>query len=169
VIGRNPDRRDRFIERMQPRVKAGLAASNSSKESVQSSQIITTITTSREPVFEGAWLQPGTHINAAGGNVLLRRELDDDSILRAKTLVVDSLEQAKIEAGEFLPVIQSGRRHWEDFVELRDVVAGLKPARTNPGDITIFKSLGLALEDVALGKFIYERALTQGRGRRLTT
>jgi ornithine cyclodeaminase/alanine dehydrogenase-like protein (mu-crystallin family) len=167
VLNRNAERRDAFIRKMQPRVNAALVAGTSAEEAVRSSRIVTTITSSREPVVKGEWLSPGTHINAAGGNALLRRELDDESVLRATRIVVDSIEQAKIEAGEFVGVIETGRRHWEDMIELRDAVSGAKPSRTNPSDITFFKSLGIAMEDVAIGKLIYERAIERGAGRRL--
>jgi ornithine cyclodeaminase/alanine dehydrogenase-like protein (mu-crystallin family) len=167
VVNKRPERRDEFIQTMQPRVRAELAAAASGEDAVRSSQIVTTITSSREPVLNGEWLQPGTHINAAGGNMLLRREFDDEVVTRASRLVVDSIEQCKIESGEFLASIETGRRHWEDFVELRDVVAGFKPGRTGPADITLFKSGGIALEDVAIGKLIYERAVQRGIGRKL--
>lgn len=158
IVNRKPDRRAAFIEAMQPRVKARLAAAESAEAAVKESQIITTMTSSREPVLHGEWLQPGQHINAAGGNLLLRREVDDNAVLQADRLVVDSLEQSKIEAGEFVGVIETGRRHWEDFVELRDVAAGYKPGRTAAGEITLFKSLGMAMEDVAIARLVYERA-----------
>ena len=167
IANREVERRDAFIKKMQPQVKAELVPADSPEEAVRSSDIITTITSSREPVLKGEWLQPGVHINGAGGNLLLRRELDDEVVLRSTRLVVDSIEQSKIESGEFLGVIESGRRHWEDFIELRDVVAGLKPGRTNPSDITLFKSGGVALEDVAVGKVVYERALERKVGREL--
>jgi ornithine cyclodeaminase/alanine dehydrogenase-like protein (mu-crystallin family) len=122
------------------------------------------MTSSREPVFKGEFLQPGAHVNAAGGNMLLRREVDDVAMMRASCLVVDSVDQARIEAGEFVSVLETGRRHWEDFLELRDVVAGTKSARSSPDQITLFKSLGLALEDVAIGKLVYERALAEKVG-----
>jgi ornithine cyclodeaminase/alanine dehydrogenase-like protein (mu-crystallin family) len=140
---------------------------SSPEEAVRSSHIVTTITSSREPVLKGEWLQPGTHVNAAGGNLLLRREIDDEVVLRANRLVVDSLEQCKIESGEFLGVIETGRKHWEDFTELRHVVAGMIPGRMSPSDITLFKSGGVALEDVAIGKLVYERALDRRAGRTL--
>jgi ornithine cyclodeaminase/alanine dehydrogenase-like protein (mu-crystallin family) len=167
IVSRRPEKREAFINKMQPRVKARLVPAASPEEAVGSSDIITTITSSREPVLKGEWLRAGVHINAAGGNLLLRREIDDEVVLRSNCLVVDSVEQAKIESGEFLGVMESGRRHWEDFVELRDVVAGLKPGRTNASDITLFKSGGVALEDVAIGKVIYERALERKIGREL--
>jgi len=167
IVNRNSDRREAFIRKMQPQVKARLAAAGSPNEAVRSSQIVTTMTSSRAPVLKGEWLQPGTHVTAAGGNSLLRKEIDDEAVLRANRVVVDSVEQAKIEVGEFVGVIETGRRHWEDFVELRHVVAGLMPGRSDRSDITLFKSQGLALEDVAIGRLVYERALKQGLGRTL--
>src|SRR5262249_13757903 len=139
IVNKRPERREAFIKKMQPRVKAELVSADSAEEAVRSSDIVTTITSSREPVLKGEWLQPGLHINAAGGNLLLRREIDDEVVMKATRLVVDSLDQSRIESGELLGVIESGRRHWEDFVELRDVVAGHKPGRTSASDITLFK------------------------------
>ncbi len=167
IVNKKPERRQSFIKTMQPQVKAELLAASTPEEAVGQSQIVTTITSSREPVLKGEWLVPGVHVNAAGGNLLLRREVDDEVVMRSNRIVVDSIEQSKIESGEFMGVIETGRRHWEDFVELRDVVAGFKPGRTNPADITLFKSGGVALEDVAIGKLVYERAVERGVGRTL--
>ena len=167
IVNRRPERRQAFIEKMQPRVRAELVPAGAAEEAVRRSQIVTTITSSREPVLKGEWLQPGAHVNAAGGNMLLRREIDDEAVMRSHRIVVDSIEQSKIESGEFTGVIETGRRHWEDFAELRDVVTGLKPGRGNPSEITLFKSNGIALEDVAIGKLVYERALERGIGRKL--
>src|SRR5213593_1565774 len=167
IVNRRPERGQSFIEKMTPRVKAKLLPASSAEEAVRESQIVTTITSSREPVLKGEWLQGGVHVNAAGGNMVLRREIDDEAVLRSDRIVVDSIEQSKIESGEFVGVIETGRRHWEDFVELRDVVAGLKPGRTKPSEITLFKSLGIALEDVAIGKLVYERAVERGIGLKL--
>jgi ornithine cyclodeaminase/alanine dehydrogenase-like protein (mu-crystallin family) len=167
IVNRKAARCEAFIRKMQPQVQAELAGADSAEEAVRGSSIVSTMTSSQEPVFKGEWLQPGTHVNAAGGNLLLRREVDDETVMRANRVVVDSIEQAKIEAGEFAGVIQTGRRHWEEFSELRDVAAGFKPARRSPSEITLFKSLGLALEDVAIGKLVYECAIAQGLGKRL--
>jgi ornithine cyclodeaminase/alanine dehydrogenase-like protein (mu-crystallin family) len=167
VVSRKPESRQSFIQKMQRLVKPQLLPAASAEEAVRQSQIITTITSSREPVVKGEWLQAGAHINAAGGNLLLRREVDDETVMKSNRLVVDSIEQSKIEAGELLGVIETGRRHWEDFTELRNIVAGLKPGRTSASDITLFKSCGIALEDVAIGKLVYERAVERGIGRKL--
>jgi ornithine cyclodeaminase/alanine dehydrogenase-like protein (mu-crystallin family) len=164
IVNRKRDRGEEFMKKMQPLVKAELVGAESAEDAVGSSQIVTTMTSSREPVLRGEWLRPGTHINAAGGNMLLRRELDDEAILRAAHVVVDSTEQAKFEAGEFVSVIETGRRHWENFIEMRDVVSGIRHGRTSPEQITLFKSLGLALEDVAIAKLVYERAKARNIG-----
>src|SRR5207244_2714824 len=98
-----------FIKKMQPQIKAELLSATSTEEAVRASQIVTTITSSREPVLKGDWLEPGVHVNAAGGNMLLRREIDDDVVLSASRLVVDSIEQCKMESGEFIGAIETGR------------------------------------------------------------
>ncbi|HEY2383763.1 MAG TPA: ornithine cyclodeaminase family protein [Terriglobia bacterium] len=167
IVSKRPERRYEFIKKMQPQVKTQLVAARSAEDAVRSSQIVTTITNSRDPVLKGEWLQPGTHVNAAGGNTLIRREFDDETVLRSNRIVVDSLDQCKLEAGEFVTAIETGKRHWEDFAELRDVIAGSKPGRAAASDITIFKSGGIAMEDVAIGKLVYERAVERGIGRHL--
>jgi alanine dehydrogenase len=166
ILSRNAERRESFIRKMQPQVRTKLVAAEEPEAAVKSSQVITTMTSSREPVLKGEWLQAGQHINAAGGNLLLRRELNDEAVLRADLVVVDSIEQAKIEAGEFVGVIETGKRRWQDFIELRDVVSGLR-RRARTADVTLFKSLGLALEDVAIASAVYSRAMERGVGGRI--
>jgi ornithine cyclodeaminase/alanine dehydrogenase-like protein (mu-crystallin family) len=166
IVNRSAARREVFITKMQPLVEAKLIPAASAEKAVRESHIVTTITNSREPVLKGEWLQPGQHINAAGGNSLLRSELDEAAVLRADRLVVDSIDQARLEAGEFLAPIEGGGRRWQDFIELRQLF-GDHPGRRSPAEITLFKSLGIALEDVAIGKLIYERALERGLGRPL--
>jgi len=166
VVNRNADRLEEFIRKMQPLVRAKLAAPESPEAAVKTSHLITTMTSSKEPVLKGQWLQAGQHINAAGGNLLLRRELDDEAVLRANLVVVDSIEQARIEAGEFVGVMETGKRHWQDLVELHHVVAGQR-GRSRSTDITLFKSLGLAIEDVAVASVVYNRAIDRGIGKRI--
>lgn len=164
IVNRKKERREEFIRKMQPLVKTELMGAESPEEAVGVSQIVTTMTSSREPVVKGEWLRPGVHINAAGGNMLLRREVDDEAIMRASRVVVDSIDQAKAEAGEFVSIIETGRRHWEDFIEFRDIISGTRHGRSSPEQITLFKSLGLALEDVAIAKLVYERAVARKIG-----
>jgi ornithine cyclodeaminase/alanine dehydrogenase-like protein (mu-crystallin family) len=119
------------------------------------------MTNARDPVIEAAWIAPGTHINAAGSNVASRRELPGDLIESASLIVADSVEQAHIEAGDLLLALGTG--DWGDRVlELRTL-----PRRRDKDDITIFKSVGLGLEDVAVAGPVYETALREGLGTQL--
>ena len=167
IVNRDPERAERFIERMAPQVRAELKLATSAEAAVRESRLVTTITTSREPVLFGDWVAAGTHVNAAGGNIWLRREVDADLVLNSEKLVVDSIEQARIECGEFLPVLVPGRRHWDEVQELKDIVAK-RSGRETSDERTLFKSLGIGLEDVALGALIYERAKARGVGRAVT-
>lgn len=124
-------------------------ASNTAEEAVRGAQIVVTATNSPDPVIEDAWIAAGTMINAMGANAPNRRELPSELVRRAALIAVDSLEQAKIEAGD---LIVPGC--WMNVVELQDV-----QRRFHPNKVTIFKSLGICVEDVAAGAFVYERAL----------
>ena len=163
VVNRTPENGKRFVEAMAPQVKAELKTVSSAEEAVGESQVVTTITGSREPVLFGKWIGPGTHINAAGGNLLLRTELDRDAVLKADRIVVDSIEQARIECGELIHVLGHGRRYWDEVRELKDVVQS-GGGRQTPEEITLFKSLGVGLQDVAVGALIYERARERSVG-----
>jgi len=143
VWSRSEEKRRKFAE------ESSVTAVDSAEEAVRGAQIVVTATNSKDPVLESAWVEPGTMINAMGSNVATRRELPSDLIRRADLIAADSIEQAKIEAGDLLLA-----EHWSNVVELKDV-----QAHFNPSQITIFKSLGLGVEDVAAGAFLYERAL----------
>ena len=126
-----------------------MTASNSAEEAVRGADIVVTATNAKEPVLEGGWISDGTLVNAMGSNVANRRELPADLVKRAGLVAVDSIEQARIEAGDLILA-----ESWDNVVELQNV----KP-RYDPNRVTIFKSIGLGVEDVAAGAFIYERAL----------
>jgi alanine dehydrogenase len=151
VWGRDAARRQRFAE------KVNAAAANSAEEAVRGAHIIITATNARDPVLNADWVAPGTHVNAVGSNVANRRELPAELIARAGLIAADSVEQARIEAGD---LILAG--DWSRVVELRDTPRGYQPDR-----VTIFKSVGLGLEDVVCGGWIYEKALRQGLGRQM--
>jgi alanine dehydrogenase len=144
--------------------ETGSDAVDTAEQALRGADIVVTATSAREPVLEAAWIAPGTHINAVGSNQAKRRELPAELIERADLIVVDSIEQARMESGDLL--LAWGDRAWDDSViELKDVVAGKAAARTDPAAITIFKSNGLAVEDVICAGFIYEKALESGSGR----
>ncbi len=167
VFGRDPTRRAAFVERMAPRVAARLVPVASAEAAVRGARVVCTITSSRTPVVEGAWLDPGTHVNAAGVNWPNRRELDEAAVRRADRVVVDDLETARLEAGTLLPVIEAGHLSWEAIVPLAAVVAGTLEGRRRPEDVTLFASHGIALEDVACGARVLERARALGVGREM--
>ncbi len=122
----------------------------SAEEAVRGADVVVTATTSKTPVLSGAWLSPGVHINAVGAPRPDWRELDDETLRRAR-VYVDSREAALKESGD---VIAAGRI----FAELGEVVTGAKPARESAEEVTLFKSLGLAVEDVATAALIYRKA-----------
>jgi ornithine cyclodeaminase/alanine dehydrogenase-like protein (mu-crystallin family) len=112
-------------------------------------------------------VRPGAHINAAGANMLFRRELPDALVGRADRVVVDNRDQARYEALDLILPVERGLLYWERVVELREIVGGQAPGRAGEQEITLFKSLGLGLEDVAAGALAYRRAVERGVGEQI--
>ncbi len=167
VFGRNPERRCRFARTMAERLRVEVIPVERPEEAARSASILVTITSSRTPVLEGAWVEPGSHINAAGSNALDRAELDVETVRRAALVVADSREQAQIECGDLVEPIKRGLIGWEQVRELGEIVAGKASGRPTPKAITLFESQGLAMEDVAVGARVLERARAQGIGREI--
>jgi alanine dehydrogenase len=146
VWSRNEEKRHRFAE------QTGAKAAASAEEAVRGADIVVTATSSKDPVVQADWIAAGTHVNAMGSNRADRREIPSDLVKRAGLIAVDSIEQSKIESGDLLlaPV------DWNDprIVELAWV--DRRPAGT---PITIFKSNGLGVEDVAAAAYVYEQSL----------
>ncbi|HEY8458929.1 MAG TPA: ornithine cyclodeaminase family protein [Blastocatellia bacterium] len=166
VYSRSPENRARFCQKMGERFGGLNITPVENPEAAAAADIVVTITSSRAPVLNGAWLEPGTHINAAGGNSILRRELDDDAVRRSSFIAVDSVDQARIEAGEFVTAVEKGLLTWERVRELRHVVSGETRGRTSDDQITLFKSLGVAIEDVAAAAVAYRKAKERNVGKR---
>src|SRR6266567_1682115 len=137
-------------------------AVDTAEQAVRGSEIVVTATNAKEPVLAAAWISPGTHINAMGSNQAQRRELPPDLILRADLIAVDSLEQARMESGDLLLALDPAEWSAHPIVELKDV-----KARPSPDAVTIFKSNGIAVEDVASAGYVYEKAVLKGRGEKL--
>lgn len=167
VWSRKKERREEFARQCASDFGLNVRATETARECIDGADIVTTATSSKEPVFESAWIAPGTHVNGMGSNWANRRELPAELILdRAAVVAVDSIEVARLESGDLL--IPMAERGLESFpgVELSAIVAGTLRGRTNPDQITVFKSNGLAVEDVAVAGHIYEEALRRGLGRR---
>jgi ornithine cyclodeaminase/alanine dehydrogenase-like protein (mu-crystallin family) len=164
AYSRNEENRERFAEEMSAALSIEVEAVSSAKECVRDVDIVTTITNANDPVLEGAWLREGTHINAVGATTANRRELDDEAVARATTVVVEHLPQAREECGELLHAEAAGLFDWNRAVELKDVVAGRVNARSSDTDITLFDTIGVGSEDVALATYALRMARSQGRG-----
>lgn len=167
AFGRDEARREAFCNELSETLGVPVLPAPSAEQAVRDADIVITVTSAREPVLLGQWLKPGAHVNAAGSNALIRCEIDEETVRRAKLVVVDSKEQAKIECGDLLGPIERGVIHWDQVRELGEIVAGRCPTRQTPEDITLFESQGLAIEDIAVAAVVYERALAQGVGREL--
>jgi ornithine cyclodeaminase/alanine dehydrogenase-like protein (mu-crystallin family) len=135
----------------------GLEAAASAEEAVRGADVIVTATASQTPVLQGDWLSPGAHINAVGACRPDWQEIADDALSRVR-LYVDSREAAAHESGD---VIAAGLERVVG--EIGEVVTGAAPGRTSPDQITLFKSLGLAVEDVVTAELVYRNAVESGR------
>src|SRR5262249_535165 len=124
-----------------------------------------TATNSREPVLNGHWLAEGVHLNVIGSNFLGKAEVDAVTVRRCESIVVDSKDQARLEAGDFAQALEEGSIHWADIHELGQVIVGRYTGRAHPQDVPLFKSLGIALEDGAVAARVYAKAQAAGVGR----
>ncbi len=129
--------------------------------------IVITATTSREPVLNGNWIAEGTHLNVVGSNFLGKAEVDAVAVRRCESIVVDSKDQARLEAGDFVQALEEGSIHWADIHELGQVIVGRYTGRAHPQDVTMFKSLGIAIEDIAVAAKVYAKAVETGVGKTL--
>ena len=150
---------------MSERIGVPVKAASSGVEAVKGADIIITATPATKVVLEGAWLAPGMHINAMGANWPQKRELDAAAVGRANKIVVDSIEQSKMEAGDLLQAFGEDQSRWNAVQELSQIVAGKAPGRSNADQITLFKSNGIATWDLAAAVRVYEMAVARGVGK----
>ncbi len=167
VYSPNEERRLQFAREMAPLCQCEIEPVPRPELAAQDKDIVITATTSREPVFNGNWLAEGTHLNVIGSNFLGKAEVDAVAVRRCETIVVDSKDQARLEAGDFVQALEDGSIHWSDIHELSQVIVGRFTGRARPQDITMFKSLGIALEDIAVAARVYARAVESGTGQRV--
>ena len=159
VWSRNKEKRDAFARRCSEEFGLTVIAKDTAREAVASADIVVTATNSKDPVLESAWIAPGTHLNAMGSNWLIKRELPTDLVMdRAAVVAVDSVEDAYLESGDLM--IPLAERPGAEFraVELSEIVAGKIAGRTSAEQVTIFKSNGLAVQDVVAAGYLYELA-----------
>ena len=160
AYSRNAERLEDFCRRF------GCEAGEYNRDAAEQ-DVVVTITSSRDPVLRGEWLRPGALVCAAGANRIEARELDNAVLERATFVCCDSLEQARLEAGDLVEPVESGVLDWLEVHELAEVVGGEISGRQSDDDLVVFKSLGIASEDVAAAAFVYERAAERGVGTEL--
>jgi ornithine cyclodeaminase/alanine dehydrogenase-like protein (mu-crystallin family) len=165
VFARTAASREDYARAMEKELGIEVRSVPSAEACVAEAGVVVTITKSAEPVCRADWLAKGAHVNVAGANSGDRREVDADTVLRAAVKVTDHVEQAMIEAGEFRELAAAGKLQWSDIRELGEIVTGKARGRTSWSDLTLFKSLGIALEDMAFGELVYQRALAAGVGK----
>ncbi len=158
------EHRESFAAAMNDELTATVAAVASSAAAVEDADVVITATNASQPVFDSEHLADGAHVTAIGQYDPEKRELDADTIERA-VYVPDLRARALQDAGSFLHAIEEGRID-EDHIhaELGEVVAGVKPGRTSPDDVTVFDSGGTAIETVAAAQLVYDKAVDAGLG-----
>jgi alanine dehydrogenase len=157
AYSRTEERLDEFCKRF------GAEPAEYNREAAEQ-DIVGTVTTSRDPVLRGEWLRPGALVCAVGANRIEARELDNAVIERAAFVCCDSKEQARLEAGDVVEPVERGVLDWLEVHELAEVVGGHVQGRAQDEDIVVFKSVGIAAEDVAVAKLVYDRARERGFG-----
>ena len=162
VAARDRAKLETFCGQIAKELGAPVRAAASVESAVKGADIVVTATGSAEPVIKGAWLAGGAHVNAIGANAANRREVDADCVLKASLLVTDHIEQAKTEAAEFIDLAKTGVFDWGRVRPLHQIVSGPPVKRDGKGH-TLFKSLGVGLEDVAAASVVYDRAMASGR------
>jgi alanine dehydrogenase len=165
AFSRSAEKSEKFAREMTEALKIPVSAVRSAEAAVRDADIVVTSTTSSSPVMEGRWLEPGAHINAIGANFPQKRELDAKAVERCDVIVVDSLEQSKMEAGDLIHVFREDAGRWSDVRELADIVSGKLSGRTSANEITLFKSNGIAIEDIVVAARIFEMAQKRRIGK----
>lgn len=164
ITSRRPERARAFAAEMAPRYPFPIEAVSSVEKAVRDADIVVTATSSAEPVIRREWIAPGTHLNAVGASLPTSREVDTATMAAAR-LFVDRRESTLNEAGDYLLASREGAVGPDHIrAEIGEILIGARPGRISPEEITLFKSLGLALEDLAAAEYLYRKARDRGIG-----
>jgi ornithine cyclodeaminase len=167
VCGRDAGKLRDFCARLTEQTGRRVVPAANAEDAVREADLIGTVTTAAKPLFDADWLQPGAHINGAGSNALIRQELSEATLRRCGLIAVDTVPTALAEAGDLLPLLEKGRLHSRQLVELGEIIVGRHPGRGDAAQITLFESQGLAIQDLAVAVRVLEAALAQGLGQEL--
>jgi alanine dehydrogenase len=164
VFSRDKRNAEALALRLRQTFSMDAVAVESAEDAVRASSLVIAATTALSPVIEGAWLEPGTHVSSIGANSRAKRELDAACFARGR-IVADSREQVTDECGDLRDAIEAGVVGPDAVsAELGELAAGLKPGRTSLDEITIFKSVGVALQDIAVAVSVFEASQRNGLG-----
>jgi ornithine cyclodeaminase len=159
VWSRNPESARRFAEQEGERLGLSIEPVVAAWDAVAGADLICTVTAAKEPVLLGEWISPGAHINAVGACTPASREVDGAAVARSR-LYVDRLESARAESGDYLLALREGAITESHILgEIGEVLEGKVPGRQAEGEITLFESLGIAVEDLAAARYIYRKAV----------
>ena len=167
VFSRRSERLAAFCTRLAAETGVEIVPATSAEETVRGSDLIGTVTTAAQPLFDAEWLEEGAHINAAGSNALIRQELSEAAVRRCSLVTVDAVPTALAEAGDLLPLLEKGRLQARQLVELGEVIVGRHGGRQNASEITLFESQGMAIQDLAVALRVLEAAKARELGHAL--
>jgi alanine dehydrogenase len=167
AFGRDAGRREKFAKEMTERLHIPVTPVATAEAALRGAAIVVTSTTASQPVVEARWLEPGMHINAIGANFPQKQELDAAAVGRCDLVVVDSLEQSKHEAGDLIQAYGEDAARWSGVHELSEIAGGKMKGRIDARQITLFKSNGIASEDIVVAGRIYELAHARGLGQEI--
>jgi alanine dehydrogenase len=164
VYSRTKEHRERFAADVSRQMGVAIDPVDSAEECVRDVDIVVTMTSARDPIVSGPWLAEGTHINGVGATGIYRRELDEDAVARCAVVAVEHLPVAHEECGELIYAAIRGKLQWSLVRELKDLVSGTIPGRGRPEDITLFDSIGIGSEDVAIATYLLAKARARSAG-----
>lgn len=158
------EKREEFGESLKDIIDCEIVVADDPAQAVGESDVVTLITSAKDPIVAGDWFKPGTHINGVGSHAPAMRELDTKTVKMSK-VVCDLVEACKPEAGDFIIPIEAGEYSWDDIHgSLGDVITEKIPGRENQEEITLFKSVGLAIQDISAAFHVYNKAVEMGVG-----
>ena len=168
VFSRTTEKRAQFAAKMSEKLKIDVKPVDSGEAAIEGASVATVITNSLAPVFKEGWLKPGLHVNAAGNNTWMGQEIETTALGKFNVIVTDDVDQARIESGDLMRAAETFRIAWQSVIPLADVVGGARKGRNSDRDITLFESQGVALEDISVAHYVYEKALEAGVGLKLS-
>ena len=153
------EKQNAFKKSIQEIIRCEIILAENAEDAVSQADIVTLITSAKDPIIDGDWIKPGTHINGAGSHAPAMREIDSKTVVKSK-VVCDSVDACKPEAGDFIIPVANGEWSWDKVhASLGDVITNKKAGRENDEEITLFKSVGLAIQDISTAFHVYQKAV----------